>query len=125
MYFTVQLQMAWCVRSGRGAETRSACTTCLTRCSGDCRRCELNIADAAVQKGAERISRRGSAPSSDMICPRPWVVPATVIDDYGHHPVEMAATLAAARGALFGGAWCWPSSCTVLPARATALKISP
>ena len=31
----------------------------------------------------------------------------TVIDDYGHHPVEMAATLAAARGA-------WPSRRIVL-----------
>jgi UDP-N-acetylmuramate--alanine ligase len=31
----------------------------------------------------------------------------TVIDDYGHHPVEMAATLAAARGA-------WPSKRLVL-----------
>jgi UDP-N-acetylmuramate--alanine ligase len=27
---------------------------------------------------------------------------ATVVDDYGHHPVEMAATLAAARGAFPG-----------------------
>ena len=26
----------------------------------------------------------------------------TLIDDYGHHPVEMAATLAAARGAFPG-----------------------
>ena len=31
----------------------------------------------------------------------------TVIDDYGHHPVEMAATLAAARGA-------WPDRRIVL-----------
>src|SRR5690606_22237393 len=31
----------------------------------------------------------------------------TVIDDYGHHPVEMAATLAAARGA-------WPERRIVL-----------
>ncbi|MFP5324169.1 MAG: glutamate ligase domain-containing protein, partial [Gammaproteobacteria bacterium] len=27
---------------------------------------------------------------------------ATIVDDYGHHPVEMAATLAAARGAFPG-----------------------
>src|SRR5690606_41398261 len=31
----------------------------------------------------------------------------TVVDDYGHHPVEMAATLAAARGA-------WPDRRIVL-----------
>ena len=35
-----------------------------------------------------------------------WPLPGggtvTVIDDYGHHPVEMAATLAAARGAFPG-----------------------
>jgi UDP-N-acetylmuramate--alanine ligase len=48
----------------------------------------------------------------------------TVIDDYGHHPVEMAATLAAARGAFPGSAWCWPSSRTATPARATASRTS-
>jgi UDP-N-acetylmuramate--alanine ligase len=48
----------------------------------------------------------------------------TLIDDYGHHPVEMAAVLAAARGAFPGGAWCWPSSRTATPARATASPTS-
>jgi UDP-N-acetylmuramate--alanine ligase len=46
----------------------------------------------------------------------------TVIDDYGHHPVEMAATLAAARGAFPGSAWCWPSSRTATAARATVSR---
>ena len=43
--------------------------------------------------------------------------PATLIDDYGHHPVEMAATIAAARGAFPTNAWCWPSSPIATPGR--------
>ena len=63
---------------------------------------ELNIPDAAVQKalaGVKGVGRR---------FPRHGELPAqdggrfVVIDDYGHHPVEMAATLAAARGAFPG-----------------------
>lgn len=63
---------------------------------------ELNIPDAAVQKALadfKGVGRRfqhygeASAPSGGSF---------TVIDDYGHHPVEMAATLAAARGAYPG-----------------------
>jgi UDP-N-acetylmuramate--alanine ligase len=63
---------------------------------------ELDIADEAVQKAlaefkgvgrrfqryGEVLARQGGS--------------FTVIDDYGHHPVEMAATLAAARGAFPG-----------------------
>ncbi|MBK7004679.1 MAG: UDP-N-acetylmuramate--L-alanine ligase [Burkholderiales bacterium] len=63
---------------------------------------ELNIADAAVCKAlaefkgvGRRFQRYGD-----------WALPAggvvTVVDDYGHHPVEMQATLAAARGAFPG-----------------------
>ena len=68
---------------------------------------ELNIEDAAVVRAlaefkgvGRRFQRYGD-----------WALPAahgeprgtvTVIDDYGHHPVEMAATLAAARGAFPG-----------------------
>ena len=47
----------------------------------------------------------------------------TLIDDYGHHPVEMAATLAAVRGAFPGGVWCWLSSRIAIPAPVTVLKI--
>ncbi len=63
---------------------------------------ELSIDDAAVQKAlaefkgvGRRFQRYGD-----------WALPAggvvTVVDDYGHHPVEMQATLAAARGAFPG-----------------------
>jgi UDP-N-acetylmuramate--alanine ligase len=62
---------------------------------------ELGVADAAVLEALEgfkgvgrRFARMGEVP-----------VPGgafTLIDDYGHHPAEMAATLAAARGAFPG-----------------------
>ena len=63
---------------------------------------ELSIDDAAVQtalsefKGVGRRFQR----YGDHALPRGGVI--TVVDDYGHHPVEMAATLAAARGAFPG-----------------------
>ena len=60
---------------------------------------ELNVPDAAVQKAlaefkgvGRRFQRYGELPTRDGGT-------FTLIDDYGHHPVEMAATLAAARGA--------------------------
>jgi UDP-N-acetylmuramate--alanine ligase len=63
---------------------------------------ELNIADAAVQKAlagfkgvGRRFQRYGEVRARDGGT-------FTLIDDYGHHPVEMAATLAAARGAFPG-----------------------
>ncbi len=63
---------------------------------------ELNIPDAAVQKAladfrgvGRRFQRYGDVPA-------PGGGIFTVVDDYGHHPVEMAATLAAARGAFPG-----------------------
>ncbi len=63
---------------------------------------ELNVPDAALQKAlaefrgvGRRFQRYG-----DLPLPQGGVV--TVIDDYGHHPVEMAATLSAARGAFPG-----------------------
>jgi UDP-N-acetylmuramate--alanine ligase len=63
---------------------------------------ELGVPDAAVQQAladfkgvGRRFQRYGEAalPSGGH---------ATLVDDYGHHPVEMAATLAAARGAFPG-----------------------
>jgi UDP-N-acetylmuramate--alanine ligase len=63
---------------------------------------ELNIADAAVQKALSEfkgVGRRFQRYGNPAL-PGGGVV--TVIDDYGHHPVEMAATLAAARGAFPG-----------------------
>ncbi len=63
---------------------------------------ELNVPDEAVQRALEgfrgvgrRFQRYGDVPAKDG-------GQFTVIDDYGHHPVEMAATLAAARGAFPG-----------------------
>ncbi len=63
---------------------------------------ELNIPDAAVLKAlaefkgvGRRFQHYGDLPTADG-------GRFTVIDDYGHHPVEMAATLAAARGAYPG-----------------------
>jgi len=63
---------------------------------------ELNVPDAAVQQAlasfkgvGRRFQRYGevAAASGGSF---------TLVDDYGHHPVEMAATLAAARGAFPG-----------------------
>lgn len=63
---------------------------------------ELQIADAAIVKAlaefkgvGRRFQRYGevSLPAGGSF---------TLVDDYGHHPVEMAATLAAARGAFPG-----------------------
>ena len=63
---------------------------------------ELDVADSAVLtalaefKGVGRRFQR----YGDVALPQGGTM--TVIDDYGHHPVEMAATLAAARGAFPG-----------------------
>ncbi|HYP71917.1 MAG TPA: UDP-N-acetylmuramate--L-alanine ligase [Variovorax sp.] len=64
---------------------------------------ELNIPDEAVQRGladfkgvGRRFQRYG-----DVALPQ-GPGSFAVIDDYGHHPVEMAATIAAARGAFPG-----------------------
>ncbi len=63
---------------------------------------ELELPDAPVVQGLaefrgvdRRFQRYGEQPSADG-------GRFTLIDDYGHHPVEMAATLAAARGAFPG-----------------------
>ena len=63
---------------------------------------ELGVPDAAVLQAlaefkgvGRRFQRYG-----EVALPAGGI--ATVVDDYGHHPVEMAATLAAARGAFPG-----------------------
>jgi UDP-N-acetylmuramate--alanine ligase len=63
---------------------------------------ELDIPDAALLKAladfkgvGRRFQRYGEIPAKEGGY-------FTLIDDYGHHPVEMAATLAAARGAFPG-----------------------
>ncbi|RFP76801.1 UDP-N-acetylmuramate--L-alanine ligase [Hydrogenophaga borbori] len=63
---------------------------------------ELGVPDAAVLQAlasfkgvGRRFQRYGEARLADG-------GQATIVDDYGHHPVEMAATIAAARGAFPG-----------------------
>jgi UDP-N-acetylmuramate--alanine ligase len=63
---------------------------------------ELNVPDVAIQNAlakfagvGRRFQRYGDFKTSDGGA-------ATLIDDYGHHPIEMEATLAAARGAFAG-----------------------
>ena len=63
---------------------------------------ELNVPDAAVQKALAEFKGVGRRFQSygDMAAPEGGLF--TLIEDYGHHPVEMAATLSAARGAFPG-----------------------
>jgi UDP-N-acetylmuramate--alanine ligase len=63
---------------------------------------ELNIEDTAVQKALAEFRGVGRRFQRYGDLPLPQGGTVTVIDDYGHHPVEMAATLAAARGAFPG-----------------------
>jgi UDP-N-acetylmuramate--alanine ligase len=62
---------------------------------------ELGVSDAAIAKAlaefrgvGRRFQRYGEVPLAQGTF--------TLVDDYGHHPVEMAATLVAARGAFPG-----------------------
>ncbi|MBX3644744.1 MAG: UDP-N-acetylmuramate--L-alanine ligase [Rubrivivax sp.] len=60
---------------------------------------ELNIPDTAVQQalaGFQGVGRRFQ-PYGEVVGSHGGRF--TLVDDYGHHPVEMAATIAAARGA--------------------------
>jgi UDP-N-acetylmuramate--alanine ligase len=63
---------------------------------------ELNVPDAAVQKALAEFKGVGRRFQSYGDMPAKQGGAFTVIEDYGHHPVEMAATLAAARGAFPG-----------------------
>ncbi|WP_028601526.1 UDP-N-acetylmuramate--L-alanine ligase [Ottowia thiooxydans] len=63
---------------------------------------ELNVPDAAVQKALAEFKGVGRRFQHYGDLPAKGGGTFTVIDDYGHHPVEMAATLAAARGAFPG-----------------------
>ena len=60
---------------------------------------ELNIEDAAVQKALSEFKGVGRRFQRYGDHSKGKDAAVTVVDDYGHHPVEMAATLAAARGA--------------------------
>ncbi len=63
---------------------------------------ELNIADAAVQKALAEFKGVGRRFQRYGEVGLPGGGTFTLVDDYGHHPVEMAATLSAARGAFPG-----------------------
>ncbi len=63
---------------------------------------ELDIADEAVVLALAEFEGVGRRFQSYGDLPLQGGGIVTVIDDYGHHPVEMAATLAAARGAFTG-----------------------
>jgi UDP-N-acetylmuramate--alanine ligase len=60
---------------------------------------ELNVPDAAVQQALLVFGGVGRRFQSYGDLPAPGGGTFHVVDDYGHHPVEMAATLEAARGA--------------------------
>jgi UDP-N-acetylmuramate--alanine ligase len=60
---------------------------------------ELSLPDSAVLKALAEFHGVGRRFQSYGELPAKDGGTFTVIDDYGHHPVEMAATLAAARGA--------------------------
>lgn len=62
----------------------------------------LNVPDAAVQRALANFKGVGRRFQSYGELTLPAGGTFAVIDDYGHHPVEMAATLAAARGAFPG-----------------------
>lgn len=66
---------------------------------------ELGVPDEAVQRGladfkgvGRRFQSYGDVAAKDAATAGAF----TLIEDYGHHPVEMAATIAAARGAFPG-----------------------
>jgi UDP-N-acetylmuramate--alanine ligase len=63
---------------------------------------ELGVADAAIVKALGEFSGVGRRFQRYGDLPLPQGGRFTLIDDYGHHPVEMRATLAAARGAFPG-----------------------
>ena len=63
---------------------------------------ELNVPDDKVQKALAEFTGVGRRFQRYGELPAPGGGHFTLIDDYGHHPAEMAATLAAARGAFPG-----------------------
>jgi UDP-N-acetylmuramate--alanine ligase len=63
---------------------------------------ELGVPDAAVQQALAEFKGVGRRFQRYGQAALPTGGHCTVVDDYGHHPVEMAATLAAARGAFPG-----------------------
>jgi UDP-N-acetylmuramate--alanine ligase len=63
---------------------------------------ELGVADAATQKALTEFNGVGRRFTRYGDIALPGGGSFTLVDDYGHHPVETAATIAAARGAYPG-----------------------
>jgi UDP-N-acetylmuramate--alanine ligase len=63
---------------------------------------ELGVADVAIIEALAGFTGVGRRFARHGDLPAPQGGSYTLIDDYGHHPVEMAATIAAARGAFPG-----------------------
>jgi UDP-N-acetylmuramate--alanine ligase len=63
---------------------------------------ELDVPDAAIVEALASFTGVGRRFARHGEVPAPSGGTYTLVDDYGHHPVEMAATLAAARGAFPG-----------------------
>jgi UDP-N-acetylmuramate--alanine ligase len=63
---------------------------------------EVGCSDAAIAKGLAEFTGVGRRFQRYGDVPMAGGGRYTVVDDYGHHPAEMAATLAAARGAFPG-----------------------
>ncbi len=63
---------------------------------------ELGVPDAAIVEALANFTGVGRRFARHGELPAPGGGAYTLVDDYGHHPVEMAATLAAARGAFPG-----------------------
>ena len=63
---------------------------------------ELDVADAHIQKALQEFTGVGRRFTTYGKLPLPSGGSFSLVDDYGHHPVETAATIAAARGAFPG-----------------------
>ncbi|MEY3719952.1 MAG: hypothetical protein RL618_471, partial [Pseudomonadota bacterium] len=63
---------------------------------------ELDIADEHIQKALQNFTGVGRRFTKYGKLPLPAGGSFMLVDDYGHHPVETAATIAAARGAFPG-----------------------
>ena len=63
---------------------------------------ELGVSDEAIMRGLSEFSGVGRRFQRFGEIPLASAGSFTLVDDYGHHPVEMAATLEAARGAFPG-----------------------
>ena len=63
---------------------------------------ELDVADQHIQKALQEFTGVGRRFTRYGQLPLPAGGSCALVDDYGHHPVETAATIAAARGAFPG-----------------------